>query len=92
MLNQSVRDVLSLSEARKICREGLKRTIYVGGDDAAETLEVEGFDESTLEFRFFYRSKTDSWKLDKCCLMDLATLSEYYDLDDHSKGIIWREI
>lgn len=91
MLDQSVRDVLSLSEARRICREGLKRTYYITHKDA-DTMEVEGFDESTLEFRFFYQTKDSGWKLDACCLVTLASLSEHYDLDDKSKAILWREI
>lgn len=91
MLDQSVRDVLSLSEARRICREGLKRTFSIIHKEA-DTMEVEGFNDTTLEFRFFYQTKESGWKLDACCLVNLATLSEHYDLDDKSRAILWREI
>lgn len=91
MLDQSVRDVLSLSEARRICREGLKRTFSITHKEA-DTMEVEGFNDTTLEFRFFFQTKDSGWRLDSCCLVNLATLSEHYDLDDKSRAILWREI
>lgn len=91
MLHPDVRNVLSLSEARKICREGLRRTFYIKNDET-DTMEVEGFDDTTLEFRFFYGTKSEGWKLDSCCLVDLMTLSEFYDLDDTSKAIFWKQI